>query len=331
MTVQVLTEDSFDAEVMQADEPVLVDFWAPGCGPCKLVVPILDSLAEDYEGRAKIAKMDIGQSPSIWERFEIRGVPTVLVFHKGEVKTTLVGAQPTHKYAHALDDAIEGEVKDREEPVFTAEFIHSSDIDTFKTVLAERPEYADQRIDGGYKPLSHALKSGNQEKIDAILACDPELDIHQLVMLGRTSEVALLLDEKPELVDAKDVMDATPLLVAIGTGHCALVELLLDRGAAWEPWALLHPALATSVDVLRLLMSRGLELGHAVPGVYGTLHLAAMAGSPEVIEFLLEQGLDPTVRDGGGKTPLEVAQQGANYAPDRQAVIDVLKSRMPEQ
>ena len=92
--VRTVTDGSFEAEVMQSAMPVLVDCWAPWCGPCRAVAPILDSLATVYAGRLKIVKLNLDDNPATGARFGISSVPTLLLVKAGQVKETLVGAQP---------------------------------------------------------------------------------------------------------------------------------------------------------------------------------------------------------------------------------------------
>jgi len=88
-----VTDDSFDDEIMNSDMPVLVDFWAEWCGPCKMVGPVVEELAQEYEGRIKIAKMDVDKNRQTPVRFGIRNIPTLILFKGGEVVQTIVGAQ----------------------------------------------------------------------------------------------------------------------------------------------------------------------------------------------------------------------------------------------
>ncbi len=89
--VQV-TDDTFESEVLQSGIPVLVDYWADWCGPCKMIAPVLDEIADEYEGKVKIAKLNIDESPQTPPRYGIRGIPTLMLFKGGEVEATKVGA-----------------------------------------------------------------------------------------------------------------------------------------------------------------------------------------------------------------------------------------------
>jgi thioredoxin 1 len=87
-----VTDDTFEEEVLNSSEPVLVDYWANWCAPCKMIQPILEEIAEEYEGKIKIAKLDIDQNRAVTERFKVRGIPTLMLFKGGEPEATKVGA-----------------------------------------------------------------------------------------------------------------------------------------------------------------------------------------------------------------------------------------------
>ncbi len=98
-----LTEANFDAEVLKSNVPVLVDFWAEWCGPCRMMNPIVEELASSYEGRLKVGKVNVDESPDLSARYGIQGVPSFLVFQKGELVKQMVGAQPADKLKNQLD------------------------------------------------------------------------------------------------------------------------------------------------------------------------------------------------------------------------------------
>ncbi len=89
-----VTTQSFETEVLQSKEPVLVDFWAAWCGPCRIIAPTVEELATEYNGRLKVVKVDVDENPDVSMRYGVQSIPTLLVFKNGEVVEKLVGAYP---------------------------------------------------------------------------------------------------------------------------------------------------------------------------------------------------------------------------------------------
>lgn len=105
MTIQV-TDATFEQEVLKSDVPVLLDFWAPWCGPCRMVAPILDELSEELAGKAKIAKMNVDENPEVPAQFGIRSIPTLLLVKDGQVVGTQVGALPKSQLSAFVQEAL---------------------------------------------------------------------------------------------------------------------------------------------------------------------------------------------------------------------------------
>lgn len=91
-TIVYISDDSFQKEVLDSTEPVLVDYWAEWCGPCKMIAPILAEIADEYQGKIKVAKLNIDDNPQTPPKFGIRGIPTLMLFKNGNVEATKVGA-----------------------------------------------------------------------------------------------------------------------------------------------------------------------------------------------------------------------------------------------
>ena len=104
-TVQI-TDSSFETDVLQADKPVLVDYWAEWCGPCKMLAPILDEVAIEYGDKLTVAKLDIDSNPNTPPQFGIRGIPTLMIFKGGDVVGTKVGAMSKSQLTAFIDETI---------------------------------------------------------------------------------------------------------------------------------------------------------------------------------------------------------------------------------
>jgi len=104
--IVVLNDDNFDAEVGQSEIPVLVDFWAPWCGPCLMVAPVIEKLAEDYKGRCKFGKLNVDENPVTAGRFGIRSIPTLILFKDGQVVDKVVGAVPKENIEDLIKKAL---------------------------------------------------------------------------------------------------------------------------------------------------------------------------------------------------------------------------------
>ena len=100
------TDDNFDAEVLKSDLPVFVDFWAEWCGPCKMIAPIVEEIAGDYNGKVKVGKVNVDFNNQVAMQYGIRGIPALLVFKGGAVANQIVGAGPKNNITQILDEVI---------------------------------------------------------------------------------------------------------------------------------------------------------------------------------------------------------------------------------
>ncbi len=101
-----VTDESFDKDVLKSETPVLVDFWAEWCGPCKMIAPVVDELANEYAGKVKFVKMDVDSNPKTPRNYGIRGIPALLLFKNGSVAKQMVGALPKSSLKKNIDEAV---------------------------------------------------------------------------------------------------------------------------------------------------------------------------------------------------------------------------------
>lgn len=106
MKTITITDENFDEEVLKSDKPVLIDFWATWCGPCKMIAPIVEELVDEYEGKAKIGKLDVDNNQQTAIKFGVRSIPTILIFKEGKLKDTIIGAVPKGQIVQKLNSAI---------------------------------------------------------------------------------------------------------------------------------------------------------------------------------------------------------------------------------
>lgn len=104
-----ITTENFETEVLQAEKPVLVDFWAPWCGPCRVIGPVVEEMATQYVGKLKVAKLNVDDHPAIAQQYHITGIPALLFFKEGSVIDTVVGAVPKTVLQQHVEQAINGD------------------------------------------------------------------------------------------------------------------------------------------------------------------------------------------------------------------------------
>lgn len=101
-----ITDDNFETEVLKSENPVLIDFWAAWCGPCRMIAPIVEELAVEYDGKAKIGKLDVDDNQQTAIKYGVRSIPTLLIFKDGELKDTIIGAVPKAQIVQKLSSVV---------------------------------------------------------------------------------------------------------------------------------------------------------------------------------------------------------------------------------
>lgn len=101
-----ITDDNFETEVLKSENPVLIDFWATWCGPCRIIAPIVEELADEYSGKAKIGKLDVDNNQQTAIKYGVRSIPTLLIFKGGELKETIIGAVPKGQIVQKLNSVV---------------------------------------------------------------------------------------------------------------------------------------------------------------------------------------------------------------------------------
>lgn len=104
--VSNIKDNMFEAEVLQAEVPVVIDFWAPWCGPCKSIAPLLEEIAKEYEGKLKIVKMNVDENPYTPSQYNVRGIPNLVFFKNGEVANQIVGSVPKEQLLEAVNQIV---------------------------------------------------------------------------------------------------------------------------------------------------------------------------------------------------------------------------------
>jgi thioredoxin 1 len=104
--ITVLTKDNFDEEVMKSDKPILVDFWAQWCGPCRAVSPIIDEIASDFEGKAKVCKVNVDEQGELAAKYRVMSIPTIMIFKDGQVAERVVGSRSKDEFIQIIEKSL---------------------------------------------------------------------------------------------------------------------------------------------------------------------------------------------------------------------------------
>ena len=339
--VVFLNSDNFDAEVYQADVPVLVDFTATWCVPCKVVDPIVESLAPEMAGRAKIGKLDIDESPDIYRGLGVNGVPHILFFKDGEEQDRIAGAQSRETYVEYLEAMIAGRsafdasVAFLDDDAFRRHFVVSRPVEDLEKALPERPDLLLEPFENGQTPLSLILNSSSvrqDDQIALVLRDDPVISTADLVGLGRCDELQAALANDPEAASRPDPDGAAPLWVALMRSHRledrSCLRNLLDAGAdpsreQADRYHFARPVvLREDVELLREFLDRGMDPESTNNDGYNALHWAGVYGMVDGARLLLEHGVDSGAKTLQGQTALDIVRDRRPRALKRLEEVD---------
>ena len=345
-----VNDGNFRREVFESDLPVLVDFTATWCAPCKEVDPIVDELAAEMEGKARVVKLDIDDSPEIYRQLRVNGIPTVIFFNGGREEDRISGPQRREIYAQYLTTMVEGgdmldtRLEMLRQDEYRQHFIVSRELEDIEAILPHRLDLLVQPFADGRTPLSVAIKRSSirqQALIEMILSHDPPISLHDLMGIGRCNEFLTAVETAPELANQPDPDGATPLWLALMGGvrkrddECA--RALLDLGA--KPVSSASFRLPRAVifyedpDLLGEFLEHGMDPGETDEQGMNTLHLTTMYGYFPLVEVLLEYGMDPATPNGQGETAAEMvrnqqqrreelwSERGMMDTPEQQAMF----------
>ncbi len=315
-----VTTENFDEEVLQADTPVLVDFTATWCVPCREVDPIIDELAVEMEGKVKVFKLDIDDSPEIYREYKVNGIPHILFFRNGVEEDRVGGAQAKSIYVDYLDGMIEGKsafditLEMLEGDAFRRYFILGRDFEIVKSALESVPNLLTQKFENGQTPLSLILNRPSVRQNDLIaltLTFDPEVTTHDLVGLGRCEEFLQAIEDDPDAVNRLDPDGNSVLVTAmmrsnrLGENDCTDVVLSagVDLSKQQSPIFSLGRAVVLQQDneLLQKFIDLGWDVNVQDDSGHSTLQWAAYYGYVDSVSYLLEHGADATLEfpDGG--------------------------------
>ena len=338
-TVVTANGSNFKAEVLDSGIPVLLDFWAPWCGPCKALNPVLDDIATKFAGRAKVVKVNIEDAPDIKDQYPSRGIPHLLLLDKGAVVADVGRVRTRSGLSEIIEGQLAGQSRDATLEANLSDvnmlraFITDAEIERVKAVFLANPKYVETDLGGGMTPLMLTVRMQKHDRTDLLLDLGAKASLAALAGAGKADLLAEALRSNPN-VNAPDEAGMLPLYMAITNGHRDCIELLIeagvdlnwaspDGGARPYLWAV---SFGDRIETLKYLVTKGMDIEQSVRRGDTLLHIAAYTAEPVLAKYLLEQGHDHTALNDKDQTPLDMGRIGVEKAPECQAVIDLLEA-----
>ena len=337
-------DQSFEQVVLQSKVPVVVDFWASWCGPCKAIAGTLEGLANEFDGRIRVVKVDVDQAPGTANKYRISGLPTVAIFAQGQRASSLHGVQTASRYRQeirgVLDAASSSVAVDEDADVFSA--IAGKEPALLKAILAAYPGQLGLRNEHGESPLTAALLTMDESLVAPIVAATPEMNLHELAATGQTEALEAAIESSPAGLDEPNSRGYTALHLAAAWNQRPCADMLLKHGARLdtvaeaEDFSSQSPAVAAiqheKPDVLRSLLDRGLDPNASVDEAVGSLlHVAALLKREEAYALLVQSGADESLTNAEGLNPREAADARARaFANLNDPLVQLLKNAVDD-
>lgn len=332
------TDDNFESEVIGSDVPVLLDFWAPWCGPCKALNPVIDAVAKEFSGRAKVVKVNIDENPETKAKYGVRGIPHLLIINEGETATNVGSIRSREGLSKVLEGYVGGKSTNGvyednlEDLELRQSFILEADMDRVRSVLKENPGYVNEKMKWEQTPISLALNARKYDRVQMLLdEFEPELTLQDLAGIGLPKQLEDYISANPQLKKApqKELIDA--MTTAISHQRLDAIDVLLRAGIdvnhkpdGKSSLFLWYASFGERLETLKHLVDRGLNVGARMGRNQNLVHVAAYTGDEILLDYALEQDLPVNIKTENGETPLAMAKRGLEKNPDCQIIIEKL-------
>lgn len=332
-----ISQDNFSTLVEKSETPVLVDFWAPWCGPCKALNPVIDQVADNLAGQATIAKINVDDERELAQKFGVRGIPALLLFKDGKVIQNVSDLRTTKSLIDIIQSQVSGQsiedtmLKNLDDPEMLNMFLMEGDLALVEKTLQEQPQLATTPIgEQAVLPMSHAIMSQKMDRVELLRKFGAKPKLNEMLMAGFVDELKETVQglNHSEVLALAEMQEAEFYANVLMSNNEELFELLipadanLNQPGQGEQYPILQTALRMPIEVLKQLVERGLNLNQMARG---KTSIQLSVGNLEKVKYLIAQGVDPKVTDSDGRTALDFAIEASKINPACQSVADYLK------